>query len=147
MIVKTGEFNLSILGESLPFELVKAFGFSSGRDADKMSGRTDIARSSNGIVYLSEHTTAVISGRVVEKLDCGTHTLFVAEVTEARMVSEENPVTYSYYLEHIKPKPETLEKKHGWVCKVCGYIYEGEELPEEYICPLCKHGAEDFERV
>ena len=147
MIVKTGEFNLSVLTESLPFDVVKDFGFSSGRDGDKISGRDDIARSANKIAYLTKHTNAVISGKVVEKLDCGTHTLFVAEVTEAKLLSDENSVTYAYYLEHIKPKPETLEKKHGWVCKVCGYIYEGDELPEDFICPLCKHGVEDFERI
>ncbi len=147
MVAKTGEFNLSVLTESLPFDVVKAFGFSSGRDGDKISGRDDIGRSANGIAYLTKHTNAVISGKVVEKLDCGTHTLFVAEVTEAKVLSDENSVTYAYYLEHIKPKPETLEKKHGWVCKVCGYIYEGDELPEDFICPLCKHGVEDFERI
>lgn len=148
MIKKTGEFNLSVLSESVPFETIKAFGFSSGRDADKFAGRDDIARASNGINYLTANTSAVISAKVIQSLDCGTHTLFIAEVTEARVTSDEKPVSYDFYLNRIKPAPNSLnEKKKGWVCKVCGYVYEGETLPADFICPLCKHGAEDFEKM
>ena len=90
----------------------------------------------------------MISGKVVSSVDCGTHTLFIAEVTEAMILGEEPSVTYQYYFDHIKPKPQAAaDKKSGWVCKICGYVYEGEELPEDYICPLCKHGAADFEKV
>ena len=94
----------------------------------------------------SRSTNAVLSGKVIQTLDCGTHTLFLAEVTEARVLSAVPSATYAYYFEHIKPKPQpAAEKKTGFVCKICGYVYEGETLPEDYICPLCKHGAEDFE--
>ena len=97
----------------------------------------------NGLRYIDGCTNAVLSGKVVQTVDCGTHTLFIAEVTDARVLSNDKSVTYQYYFDHIKPKPE---KKKGWVCKICGYVYEGEELPADFVCPLCKHGAEDFER-
>ena len=146
IIKKTGEFNVSVLSESVPFETIKAFGFASGRDTDKFAGREDIARSSNGLTYLTENTCAVISAKVIQSIDCGTHTLFIAEATEARVTSDEKPVSYDFYLNHIKPSPNKLaEKKKGYVCKICGYVYEGDTLPADFICPLCKHGAEDFE--
>lgn len=146
IILKTGVFNVSVLTESVPFQVFKDFGFRSGRDGDKLAGRTDIARSANGLYYLTEHTNAVLSGRVTSALDNGTHTLFIAEATEACSLSAETSVTYDYYFKHIKPKPQpAAEKKKGWVCKICGYVYEGEELPPDFICPLCKHGAADFE--
>lgn len=144
MIEKTGAFNISVLTEGAPFGLFKQYGFQSGRTADKLSGGEP--RTENGIAYLSEHANAVISGKVISTVDCGTHTLFIADVTEAHVLSAEPSVTYAYYFAHIKPKPQpAAEKKKGLVCKICGYVYEGETLPPDFICPLCKHGAEDFE--
>ena len=148
MILKTRKFNLSVLSTSAPFALFKQFGFQSGRDTEKFDGKYEIRVSENGLVYLSQYANAVISGKVVDALDYGTHTLFVADVTEAKVLSKEPSVTYSYYFEHIKPKPQPKEdSKPGWVCKICGYVYEGEDLPADFICPLCKHGAEDFEKL
>ncbi len=144
MIVSTRKFNVSILTERAPFSLFERFGFKSGRDVNKFADFGDVERSENGLVYLTKYTNAFISAEVVEMVDCGTHTLFIANTVEAKVLSAEPSVTYEYYFEHIKPKPETAKKK-GFVCKVCGYVYEGEELPEDYVCPLCGHGAEDFE--
>ena len=154
LLRKTGVFNVSILTESAPFDVFKQFGFQSGRDVDKFAGGM-YATSENGLYYLPEHANAVLSGKVVDYYDYGTHTLFVAEVTEAKKLNAEKSVTYEYYQSNIKPKPnnspaptEKTEKKGGkWVCKVCGYVHEGEELPDDFICPWCKHPASDFERV
>ncbi|MDD6047703.1 MAG: flavin reductase [bacterium] len=144
MIQKTGVFNVSILSESTPFSVFQQYGFQSGRTADKLSGKEP--RTENGVAYLAEHANAVISGKVVSTVDCGTHTLFIADVTEAHVLSKEASATYAYYFEHIKPKPQpAAEKKKGYVCKICGYVYEGETLPPDFVCPLCKHGADDFE--
>ena len=145
MIEKTGKFNVSVLSESVPFGVFKHFGFQSGRDVDKFDGYENIKRSSNGIYYLTENVNAYLSCEVMSETDFGTHILFTARVTEANDLSQEKSVTYQYYFDHIKPKPVITEKKKGFVCKICGYIYEGDTLPEDYICPLCKHGAEDFE--
>ena len=144
MIRETGIFNVSILTESVPFEIFKRFGFESGRTSDKLAGFADTQRTENGVLYLTKYSNAVISGKVIEEVDLGTHILFVADVTEALKLSDEKSVTYDYYFEHIKPKPET-QKKKGYVCKICGYVYEGDTLPDDFICPLCKHGAVDFE--
>ena len=146
MIMKTGKFNISVLTEEVPFTVFQHFGFQSGRDVDKFADASGCARSANGIYYVPEYSNAVISGSVIETHDYGTHTLFVADVTQAQILSEVPSVTYTYYFEHIKPKPApTDEKKKGFVCKICGYVYEGDELPADFICPLCKHGAADFE--
>ncbi|MCU6762837.1 Anaerobic nitric oxide reductase flavorubredoxin [uncultured Roseburia sp.] len=146
MILKTGMFNVSVLTEDVPFKVFQHFGFQSGREADKFDGSIKAVRSRNGVVYLPDYTNAFISGKVIDALDYGTHTLFVAEITEACILSQEPSVTYAYYFEHIKPKPQPAEEnKKGFVCKICGYVYEGETLPADFICPLCKHGAEDFE--
>lgn len=147
VIAQTGVFNLSVLTEETPFSLIQRFGFQSGRDADKFAGWGEESRSQNGLRYLGAYTNAFFSYRVIEARDCGTHTLFLADVTEARVLSDAPAVTYAYYFEHIKPKPIAMEEKKGFVCKVCGYVYEGDTLPEDYICPLCKHGAADFERI
>ena len=145
MILRTGVFNVSVLTEKVLFKVFQHFGFQSGRDTDKFAGWQG-PRSANGLCYLPEYTNALLSGRVISTADYGTHTLFVAEVTEARILSEEPSVTYSYYFQHIKPKPQPqAEKKKGFVCKICGYVYEGDTLPEDFVCPLCKHGAADFE--
>jgi len=144
MIMETKKFNVSVLTESTPFSIFERFGFSSGRDTDKFDEFSDVAKTENGIYYLTKYTNAVISGDVIETVDLGTHTLFIADITEAIKLTDEKSVTYQYYFDNIKPKPQT-EKKKGYVCKICGYIYEGESLPEDFVCPLCKHGAEDFE--
>lgn len=142
MIMKTGEFNLSILSQDTPFEVFQHFGMQSGRDVNKFEG--DVLRTDNGIAYIGGVSNAVISVKVNKTLDVGTHTIFVGEVTEEHVLSDVPSVTYQYYFDHIKPKPETTKKK-GFVCKICGYVYEGDTLPEDFICPICKHGAEDFE--
>ncbi len=148
MIQRTGVFNVSVLSQSAEFGIFKQFGFCSGRDTDKFAGVPYTDRTANGLRYLPECTNAVISGKVVASYDWGSHTLFVAEVTEAKVLSSEASMTYQYYFDHVKPKPAAAgQKKTGWVCKICGYVYEGEELPEDFICPLCKHGAEDFEKI
>ncbi len=144
-IKKTGEFNVSVLCESVPFSTIERFGFGSGREVDKFAGFADTARTENGILYITKDTNAVISGKVIEEVDCGTHTLFVADVVEAKVLSDAPSVTYQYYFDHIKPKPEA--KKKGYVCKICGYVYEGDPLPDDFICPLCKHPASDFEPI
>lgn len=147
MILQTGRFNVSVLTQSAPFALFQRFGFQSGRTADKFAGLA-FQRSANGLAYLAEHANAFFSARVVDALDYGSHTLFIAEVTEAAALSSESSVTYDYYFAHIKPKPAvTQEKKKGFVCKICGYVYEGDTLPPDFICPLCKHGADDFEPI
>ncbi len=147
LIKRTGVFNVSVLTEAAPFKMFQQFGFCSGRDTDKF-GSDPVYRTQNGLRYVNENTNAVISAKVVESYDWGSHTLFIAEVTEAKVLSADPSVTYQYYFDHIKPNPAlTAEKKTGWICKICGYIYEGEELPADYICPLCKHGAADFEKL
>ena len=151
LLKKTGVFNVSILTESTPFEIFKQFGFQSGRNVDKFEGGM-YATSENGLYYLPEHTNAVLSGKVVDMLDYDTHTLFVAEVTEAKKLSDEKSVTYEYYQSNIKPKPQAVKTeepsaKGKWVCKICGYVHEGDELPDDFICPWCKHPASDFEKV
>lgn len=147
MIAATGLLNVSILTEQTPMKLVERFGFQSGRTAEKFEGCA-AERSDNGLCYLTEYTNALISGRVVAMEDYGTHTLFTCEIEQARVLSDAPSASYGYYHAHIKPQPPKPEAdKKGWVCKVCGYVYEGEELPADYVCPLCKHGPEDFERL
>ncbi|MDR2733926.1 MAG: flavin reductase [Spirochaetota bacterium] len=148
MIAKTREFNLSILGESAPFRIFEQFGFHSGRDTDKFAAAGYGERAANGIRYIPEHTNCVISARVFESHDYGTHTVFMADVTQTLVVSDEPSVTYQYYFANIKPRPRPPAKdKKGFVCKICGYVHEGDVLPEDFICPLCKHGAQDFEPI
>lgn len=141
MIKNTGVFNLSILTEDAPFALFKHYGFQSGRDVNKIGD--NLPRAENGVAYLSNFANTLISGRVINTIDCGTHTLFIAEITQAEKLSDKKSVTYQYYFEHIKPKPEKAKKK-GYVCEICGYVYEGGELPEDFVCPICKHGADAF---
>ena len=144
LIKAHGIFNVSILTEKTPFEIFKQFGFQSGRDVDKFAG-TDYPKTENGLYYLPNYANAVLSARVIDFHEYGTHTLFVAEVTEAKALSSEASVTYGYYLENIKPKVQKSATEK-WVCKICGYTHEG-ELPQDFICPWCKHPAEDFEKV
>lgn len=145
IIKKTGVFNVSVLDEGVPFSVFERFGFQTGRDVNKFDGFGMVERTENGVLYLTENCNAVISGKVTEVVDCGSHSLFVAEVTSAKVLSDEPSVTYQYYFDHIKPKP--AQKKTGYICKICGYVYEGEILPDDFVCPLCKHGAADFEKI
>lgn len=148
MIISSGEFNVSVLSTSATFDIFKAFGFRSGRDVDKFGDFTAVERSSNGIYYITDSTNAYISAKVISATDLGTHTLFLADVTDCEVLSDATSVTYDYYHKNIKPKPEVKKTaKVYYRCKICGYIYEGDELPADFICPLCKHPASDFERV
>ena len=147
MILKTGVFNLSILSKSAQFATFQRFGFQSGRTADKMAGIT-FQRADNGVAYILDGANAFVSGKVVQTIDLGSHTMFIADVTDGGMLSQEAAATYAYYFAHIKPKPvPQQEARKGWVCTICGYIYEGEELPADYVCPICKHPASDFEKL
>lgn len=144
LIEETGEFNVSILTTSTPFNLIERFGFSTGKNTNKFDGFNDFRTATNGIPYITRHTNAYLSCKVVSKTDVGTHITFVAELTESVVLSTEETLTYSHYLKNIKPKTET-RAKGVWVCRICGYVYEGEQLPEDFICPICKHGVDDFE--
>lgn len=147
MILRTRALTVSILDETAPFELYKSFGFQSGRDADKFAGY-EAVRGENGILYLARHTCGYIGGKVINTVNLGSHTLFLAAVTEAEALSDSRPVTYEFYHANVKPKPEeTKTAAKGWRCKVCGYVYEGETLPADFVCPWCKHGVEDFEPI
>lgn len=148
LIAKSGVFNISVLTETAPFSLFQHFGFQSGKDTDKFEAFADKATAKNGVYYLTRHTNAVFACKVIGSFDYGTHTLLVADVTEAEILSDEPSVTYDYYFKNIKPDPNAaLTEKKGYVCKICGYVYEGDELPEDFVCPICKHGAEDFEKI
>ncbi len=143
MIKATGRFNVSVLDELAKFDTFKHWGFVSGRESDKMVG-IEFARSANGLIYLTDQTNAYISGKVCQEIDLGTHTLFIADVEDAEILAPaERSVTYAFYQENIKPKPQP-QKKKGWVCTVCGYIFEGDPLPADFICPWCQHPASDF---
>ncbi len=144
MIAATGLFGVTVLDDTVTFDTFKQFGFKSGREGDKF-GDTPERRTANGLRYVEAHASAVISARVVSQTDLGTHTLFLAEVTDAAVLSGKPAVTYADYHARIKPRPAEVPAKKGWRCTVCGYVYEGEELPPDFICPLCKHGAADFE--
>ena len=144
MIAGTGEFNLSAITTEADFALFQRFGMQSGRDVDKFSGFADVARSENGLLYLTRATNAYLSARVVEQVDLGSHTLFIAEVTDGEVLSDGWSCTYAYYHADIKPKP-VQRAKRSWVCSICGYVYEGDELPEDFLCPLCNHGKDDFQ--
>ncbi len=145
IIKQTGIMNVNCLSTEAPFKVFEDFGFRSGRTVDKFEGR-EILRSDNGLVFLPQYINAFMSLNVEQYVDLDTHGMFICEVTEARVISDRETMTYNYYQDHVKPKPQT-EGKKGWVCKVCGYIYEGEDLPEDFICPLCKHGVADFEPI
>ena len=143
MIMQTGIFNISVLSQEAVFWIFQHYGFQSGRNVDKFANIPE-KRTQNGLRYVEGCSNAVISGKVISTVDCGTHTLFLAEVTDAAVLSQVPSMTYQYYFDNVKPKPE---KKTGWVCKICNYVYNAEELPEDFVCPICKHGPEDFEKV
>lgn len=145
VIKQTGVLNVNCLSVDAPFAIFQQFGFQTGRSVDKFAGQ-EVYRSDNGLVFLDKYINAFMSLKVEQYVDLGTHGMFICSVTEARVMSDQDTMTYTYYQKYVKPQPET-EGKKGFVCKVCGYIYEGDELPDDYICPLCKHGAADFEPI
>ena len=148
-VKKSGRFTLSLLDKTCTFETIKHFGMQSGRDVDKFSD-IPFPEDANGIPYMGWAACAVISAKVVESMDLGSHTLFIAEVEDAQVLSENEPLTYDYYQNVVKPKPEKKaedRKIKAWKCKICGYVYEGSELPADFTCPLCGHDAGDFEPV
>ena len=147
MILHTREFNVSALSTTADFSLFKHFGMQSGRTVDKFADFSDTARSENGLLYLTGSATAWFSAKVTMYLDLGSHTLFVGELLDAQVLSEEETCTYNYYQTNIKQRPVTASsEKTSWVCTVCGYVYEGEELPDDFLCPWCNHGKKDFEK-
>ena len=149
MVLNTKVFNLCPLSEEATMKPFEHFGFQSGREVNKFPDCQQELRTENGLLYLPKYVNAVLSGRVVQTLDLGTHTMFVAEVTEARKLTDSPSITYRYYQQHIKPKAAvsgqpTVAGKKKWVCEVCGYVYEGDEVPDDFVCPWCKHGKSDF---
>ena len=151
-IMKTGKLNVNCLTEDTPFSVFQNFGFRSGADTDKMKG-VDYFRSENGLCVLIEHTNAFLSLEVKETVELDTHVMFICSLTEAKVLSDAESATYAYYHKNIKPKPEAKpsadaqdKKTKRYVCKICGYVHEG-ELPDDFICPLCKHPASDFEEI
>ena len=150
MIHAAGEFNVCMLAENAPFSVFQNFGFQSGRDADKFASFAQKKRSANGIYYITDVANAYVSAKVVQEIDLGTHTMFIADVTDAEVLSDVPSVTYNYYQANIKPKPQVTPAQAGktkWVCKICGYVYEGEELPADFICPICSAPASAFEKI
>ncbi len=148
LIEKSKEFNVSVLSVETPFSVFENFGFQTGRNADKFENFEEKIRLENGIYAIDKFANAYYSAKVVNSIDLGTHTMFIAEVYMAKSVSNAQSLTYDYYFKHVKPNPNNkLEEKKGWVCKICGYIYESDPLPSDYICPICKHGASDFEKL
>lgn len=150
MLLAANHFTLSVLSEQAGLELYQRFGFQSGREVDKFAGLDGHAqRAENGVLYVTQGTNAYLAGTVISTLDLGTHTLFLADVTAGALLSPAPSATYVYYQENVKPKPGAQTPSSGgkkrWVCKVCGYVYEGDALPADFICPWCKHPASDFE--
>ena len=137
--------NVNCLSVDAPFSIFENFGFQSGRSVDKFADKEPL-RSDNGLAFLPAYINAFMSLKVEQYVDLDIHGMFICSVTEARVISDRETMTYTYYQNNVKPRPKT-EGKKGWVCKVCGYVYEGDELPEDYVCPLCKHGASDFEPI
>ncbi len=146
VVKNSNKMNLCCLSEDAPFSVFEKFGFHSGRNTDKFAGEENILRSDNGLVFMSKYINSFMSLDVEQYVDLGTHGMFICSVSEARVISDRPTMTYDYYFANVKPKPQT-EGKKGWVCKICGYVYEGDNLPEDIVCPLCKHGAADFEPI
>jgi flavin reductase (DIM6/NTAB) family NADH-FMN oxidoreductase RutF len=145
IIKQTGIMNVNCLDTTAPFSLFQNYGFQSGRTADKFAGVEEL-RSDNGLRFLPQHINSFMSLKVEDYVDLNTHGMFICSITEARVLSNHETMTYTHYQNNVKPKPET-EGKKGFVCKVCGWVYEGETLPDDIVCPLCKHGAADFEPI
>ena len=144
MILRSGICNVSSISKTAGFELFQRFGMQSGREADKFAGFGAVSRSENGVLYLTEHSNMYISAKVTEHFDLGSHTLFIAELTDAVVLSEEESCSYAYYQDKIKVQPTEKSEQRSWTCSICGYVYEGEEVPDGYECPLCHHGKEYF---
>ena len=144
MILHSGICNVSSISTSADFELFRQFGMQSGRDIDKFSDFHGVSRGENGVLYLTEHSNMYISAKVTAHFDLGSHTLFVAELTDAVVLSEEESCSYAYYQDNIKVRPAEKAEQHSWTCSICGYVYESEEVPDGYECPLCHHGKEYF---
>lgn len=151
MIVRTKSFNVSVLSVDAKFDLFKHFGFQSGRDVDKFADFNDFERAENGVPYITKGTNACFSVKVDKCIDLGSHSMFIGEITDMKVLSDAPSATYDYYQNNIKPKPQAVAKTPDgqtvWRCKICGYEYVGEELPDDFICPVCKHPASDFEKV
>ena len=144
-ILKSKKFNISILNEEVNYDLIKRFGFASGKDIDKFDGFTDFKIAENGIPYITQGTNSYISAEVVEVRDLGTHYEFLAKVTDEVVLNNIPSITYAYYQSNIKPKaPTAQQKKVVYICSVCGYVYEGDPLPEDFVCPLCLHDSRYF---
>ncbi len=146
VIKETGIMNVNCLSVDAPFSVFENFGFKSGRDSEKFADGV-AKRSANGLAVLPKYVNACISLEVSQYIDMDSHGVFICTVTEELELGEKETMTYTYYQNHVKPKPNTGGSKKGWVCKICGWVYEGEELPEDLICPLCKHPASDFEPI
>lgn len=144
MIKNTGVLNVSCLTEETPFAVFEYFGFKSGRNVNKFV-TSNVPRADNGVVIIPDYSNAYFSLRVEQEVDLDSHTLFICEVTEAKVLNDKPSITYAYYHANVKPKP--VKKAKGWVCTVCGYVYEGDPLPDDFICPLCKHGADAFKKI
>ena len=144
MVLRSGICNISSISTTADFELFRQFGMQSGRDGDKFAEFAGVNRSENGVLYLTEHSNMYISAKVTEHFDLGSHTLFVAELTDAVVLSEEESCSYAYYQDNIKVQPAEQSAQRSWTCSICGYVYEGEEVPDGYECPLCHHGKEYF---
>lgn len=151
MILSSGKFTISVISQKAPFELFQHFGFRSGRDVDKFADFTECTRASNGIYYITSGTNAYFTVEVGKIEDIGSHTMFIGEITDMDVLADDPSATYEYYMNHIKPQAKTgispAKGKYIWRCRICGYEYEGEVLPEDFICPVCKHTASDFEKV
>jgi flavin reductase (DIM6/NTAB) family NADH-FMN oxidoreductase RutF len=145
IIKQSGKMNINCLSVDAPFSVFEKFGFVSGRNVDKFADCEPL-RSDNGLIFLPRYINAMMSLKVEQYVDLDTHGMFICSVTEARVLSDKETMTYTYYQKNVKPKPQT-EGKKGYVCRICGYVYEGHPLPEDFICPLCKHGAADFEEI
>ena len=145
MILATGDLNVSVISTEADFALFRQFGFASGRDTDKWAGEAE-CRTANGLRYLVKGTNAVLSAKVTQTVSFETHTVFYADVTEGWILDDVPSMTYQYYFDHVKPKTAAAPagEKKKWVCQICGYVYDGDELPADFVCPLCKHGADDF---
>ncbi len=146
MILNSRKINVSVLTEKAPFDLFKHFGFQSGSDVNKFNDYLYAKKSLNGLYYITDYSNVYISAYVQQTVDLGTHTMFIADVVYAEVLNDDPSVTYDYYQNNIKPKPEANGAK-GYRCVICGYVYEGDELPEDYVCPICKHGVIDFEKI
>ena len=146
IISRTRKFNLSTLTVETPFEMLKRFGYQSGRNVNKFENFTGYTRSENGLVYLTDYANAFLSFDVLEMMDFGSHTVFKAMLIESETLNNRESMTYDYYQRNVKPKPQSAEKR-GYRCNICGYVYEGEPLPPDFICPICKHGAADFVKI